>query len=48
VARVRGLSLDRVRQLIDDHTDGRFLGLVGEPGVNVTELNLALEKEAAR
>lgn len=47
VARARGLSLDRVRQLIDDHTDGRFLGFVGESGVNVTELNLALEKEAA-
>jgi potassium-transporting ATPase KdpC subunit len=48
VARVRGLPLARVRQLIEDHTDGRFLGLAGEPGVNVTQLNLALEKEAAR
>jgi potassium-transporting ATPase KdpC subunit len=48
VARVRGLSLARVQRLIKDHTDGRFLGFVGEPGVNVTELNLALEKEAAR
>jgi len=43
VARVRGLPLARVRQLIDDHTDHRFLGFVGEPGVNVTQLNLALE-----
>jgi K+-transporting ATPase ATPase C chain len=48
VARVRGLPLNRVRQLIDDHTDGRFLGLVGEAGVNVTELNLAVDQEAAR
>jgi K+-transporting ATPase ATPase C chain len=48
VARVRALPLDRVRQLIDDHTDGRFLGLVGEAGVNVTELNLAVDQEAAR
>jgi K+-transporting ATPase ATPase C chain len=46
VAAVRGIPLDRVRQLVDDHTSGRFLGLVGEPGVNVTELNLALESEA--
>jgi K+-transporting ATPase ATPase C chain len=48
VARVRGLPPDRVQQLIDDHTDDRFLGFVGESGVNVTELNLALEQEAAR
>jgi K+-transporting ATPase ATPase C chain len=48
VARVRGLSPARVRHLIDNHTDGRFLGVVGEPGVNVTELNLALAQEAAR
>ncbi len=46
VARVRDLPLDRVRQLVDDHPDGRFLGLVGEPGVNVTELNVALDAEA--
>lgn len=45
VARVRGLGLDRVQQLIDDHTDDRFLGFVGESGVNVTELNLALDGE---
>lgn len=46
VARVRGLSPARVRRLIDDHTSGRFVGFVGEPGVNVTELNLALDSEA--
>jgi potassium-transporting ATPase KdpC subunit len=46
IAAVRHLSLDRVRRLIKDHTDGRFLGLVGEPGVNVLELNLALDKES--
>ncbi len=46
VAAVRHLSLDRVRQLISDHTDGRGLGVFGEPGVNVTELNLALDQEA--
>jgi K+-transporting ATPase ATPase C chain len=46
IARVRGLPLDRVKQLVDDNTDGRFLGVLGEPGVNVTELNLALDKVA--
>jgi potassium-transporting ATPase KdpC subunit len=43
IARVRRLPLDRVRALVDDHTDGRGLGVLGEPGVNVTELNLALD-----
>jgi K+-transporting ATPase ATPase C chain len=45
VARVRRAPLERVRALIDDHTDGRDIGLLGEPGVNVLELNLALDKE---
>ncbi len=45
VAEVRGISEDRVRELIDDATDGRFLGIFGEPGVNVLELNLALDEE---
>jgi potassium-transporting ATPase KdpC subunit len=43
VARVRRLPLARVDQLVEDKTDGRFLGVLGEPGVNVTELNLALD-----
>jgi K+-transporting ATPase ATPase C chain len=46
IAAVRKLPLDRVQQLIDDYTDGRFAGLLGEPGVNVVELNIALDKEA--
>jgi K+-transporting ATPase ATPase C chain len=47
VAKVRGLSTDRVSQLIDDNTDGRWLGIFGEPGVNVLELNLALDEETS-
>jgi K+-transporting ATPase ATPase C chain len=46
VAAVRDLPVERVEELISDNTDGRFLGLFGEPGVNVLELNLALDKEA--
>jgi len=43
VARVRGLSIKNVRALIAAHAHGRFLGLFGEPRVNVLELNLALD-----
>jgi potassium-transporting ATPase KdpC subunit len=46
IAAVRGIPVDRVDELVDDNTDGRFLGVIGEPGVNVLELNLALDKEA--
>jgi K+-transporting ATPase ATPase C chain len=46
ISKVRGISLDRVNQLIDDNTDGRALGVLGEPGVNVLELNIALDKES--
>lgn len=46
VATVRGLPLARVDELISAHTEGRFLGLLGEPGVNVLQLNIALDKEA--
>jgi potassium-transporting ATPase KdpC subunit len=48
VAAVRGLSLDEVEALLDDATEGRGLGVFGEPGVNVLELNIALEEKAPR
>jgi K+-transporting ATPase ATPase C chain len=44
IAAVRHLSLAVVNHLIGQHTDGRFLGVLGEPGVNVLELNIALDK----
>jgi potassium-transporting ATPase KdpC subunit len=48
VAATRGLPLARVRELVDDHTEGRGLGLFGEPGVTVLQLNLALEEAPRR
>jgi potassium-transporting ATPase KdpC subunit len=44
VARERGLSVDQVRLLVDENTEGRLLGLLGEPRVNVLQLNLALDE----
>jgi K+-transporting ATPase ATPase C chain len=46
IAAVRKLPLAQVDALVKANTDGRSLGLLGEPGVNVTELNLALDREA--
>jgi K+-transporting ATPase ATPase C chain len=48
VAKVRGLSLDKVRELIRANTDAASLGFLGEPGVNVLPLNLALDALAGK
>lgn len=46
VARERGLTERQVRRLVSDHTDGRTLGFLGEPRVEVLALNLALDELA--
>jgi potassium-transporting ATPase KdpC subunit len=48
VAKARNMPEDRIRQLVAEYTEGRLLGLLGEPRVNVLALNMALDRTMAR
>ncbi|WP_328684655.1 potassium-transporting ATPase subunit C [Streptomyces sp. NBC_01261] len=48
IAEKNGLSVVQVQKLVDEHTDGRTLGFIGEPTVNVLELNIALKSLATK
>jgi K+-transporting ATPase ATPase C chain len=48
IAKARNLPEDRLRQLVEDNTDDRFVDLLGEPRVNVLKLNIALDRLGAK
>ncbi|HEY5063954.1 MAG TPA: K(+)-transporting ATPase subunit C [Xanthobacteraceae bacterium] len=48
IAKARSLPDAQIRQLVEENTEGRWLGLLGEPRVNVLQINLALDRLAAK
>jgi K+-transporting ATPase ATPase C chain len=48
VAHIRGLDVNKVKRLVTDHIQGRFLWIFGDPHVNVLNLNLALDTSQAQ
>jgi K+-transporting ATPase ATPase C chain len=48
IAKARSMPEDRLRRLVEEHTEGRLLGLIGEPRVNILALNLALDHATIR
>ena len=44
----RGVAVERIRSVVESHIEGRELGFLGEPRVNVLQLNLALDRQFGR
>ena len=47
VAQARGISVEQIKAVVSKHTEGRQFGILGEPRINVLELNLDLDRQFA-